>query len=350
MFQRRKALNSSTLRRRHNKKYYKTQGIRSQVSPFCTSRCENELIEHSASVASSLGSFVKSPSVDQESWELQSIESPILASIRQNICESADSEDQIEPRHDFIIQKRQRKGLLQKNLSPVNQNTLNSLTPYMFDTLEPDNQIVCGVDIKEQLNKQKQVLIRKYRKALEEQRNKLLEKFQDELETLKEQLIKKLKQKQQKVLAAKEKEFEKNYRNEIERMQKRHELQLNGKIEEISGEYERTAARLQEELVWVRKQNENLKRQLEDARAKSQLVKSTNRMDSMVTNTTIDQSKQLSEIYKNYNQLQHDYVELKKKQSSNLCCKCKAFTQTNSELEGKISRIRAYIGKSPASN
>lgn len=258
-----------------------------------------------------------------------------------------DSEDINDSDQEFVGSIKKSRTRTEMNNSPECGNKPSSRTPLIFTTQEPENPTKYTRELRLELQKQKQSLAKKYQQALEKQREALQIEFQQEFESMKEELIKNFRKRQQKLLISKEKEFEKHHRQEIERLQKRHELQLNSKINEITSEYERQASRTQEELTYLRKHNENLKRKLEDSVAKTQLLKSTSRIDSLTTNTTIDQSKQLSEIYKSYNQLQHDYIELKQKQSSTLCFMCKAFTQTNSELEGKMSRIRAYIDKSP---
>lgn len=335
-------------KRKRNIKNYKPHGIRSQVSPYGSSNGEDDLIERSASVVSSFGSFIKSSvSNSEEGYEKKNAESPVFKSARLKFEESFSSDEYKKPGRVDVRKKKKSDFEYRKNISPDANRKHNALTPFLYCTQDLENNHKKPHNINQELHKQKQSLIKKYQHALDQQRESLQNQFQKELLTIKSQLKDKYKKKQISYFSAREKEIDNHYKTEIERIQKRHEQQLNSKINEITSEYERGAARTQEELAWLRKQNENIKRQLEDSLAKAQLFKGISRIDSGLSNTTIDQSKQLSEIYKSYNQLQHDYIELKQKQSNTLCNMCKAFTQTNSELEGKISRIRAYIGKSP---
>ncbi|OMJ72424.1 hypothetical protein SteCoe_29157 [Stentor coeruleus] len=346
-FQNAKDIKSPMKKRKRNMKNYKSHGIRSQVSPYGSSNGEDEVIERSASVISSFGSFIKSSLSDSDEFYEKKAENPVLKSARLKFEESFSSDDNKKPGRVYIGRGKESDLGYRKNISPEVNRKHNALTPFLYCTQDHESNRKQSRNLNQELHKQKQLLIKKYQQALEQQRESLEKQFQEELFTIKSQLKDKYKKKQIKDFSAREKEIDNHYKTEIERIQKRHEQQLNSKINEITSEYERGAARTQEELLWLRKQNENIKRQLEDSLAKAQLFKGINRIDSGLSNTTIDQSKQLSEIYKSYNQLQHDYIELKQKQSISLCNMCKAFTQTNTELEGKISRIRAYINKGP---
>ncbi|OMJ78856.1 hypothetical protein SteCoe_21257 [Stentor coeruleus] len=347
-FQSTKASNSPISKRKHYKKTFKPQNIRSQVTPFLSSRGDYEEIEHSDSYVSSNKSFSKSTVFEpEESWDQKTLETPEIERIRYEARDSVDSDDLNESDQEFVRSLKKSRTRMEMDNSSECENKVSSRTPLIFTTQEPENPTKYTRELRLELQKQKQSLAKKYQQALERQREALQQEFQQEFESMREDLIKDFRKNQKKLLLNKEKELEKHHRQEIDCLQKRHELQLNTKINEVISEYERLSSRTQEELIYLRKHNENLKRKLEDSLAKTQLLKSPSRIDSLTTNTTIDQSKQLSEIYKSYNKLQQDYIELKQKQNSTLCTMCKAFTQTNSELEGKMSRIRAYIDKSP---
>ncbi|OMJ91210.1 hypothetical protein SteCoe_6279 [Stentor coeruleus] len=349
-FQNAKDIKNPMKKRKHNIKIYKPHDIRSQVSPFGSSNGDDEIIERSASIISSFGSFIKSSlSESEKCYDKKNSKSPTFNSARIKFEESFSSDEHKKPNRISVKKKKKCDFGYRKNISPEVIRKHNFLTPFLSCTQKLENNHKQSHNLNQELQKQKQSLMKKCQHALDQQRESLQKQFQEEIMTIKSQLKEKYKTKQKSYFSAKEKEIDNHYKTEIERIQKRHEQQLNLKINEITSEYERSAARTQEELSWLRKQNENIKRQLEDSLAKAQLFKGLNRIDSGLSNTTIDQSKQLSEISKSYNQLQHDYIELKQKQNSTLCNMCKAFTQANSDLEGKISRIRDYITKSPTS-
>lgn len=169
------------------------------------------------------------------------------------------------------------------------------------------------------------------------------EEIEREFEVMHDQIMKKVKAKHQKQLKELESNLTERFYNELQGAQTDHEARTGKKIAEITSEYERKLSRAQEEAAWLRKQNDKLKINLEEAYSKVDSVKSN--PSEFVTNSSIDHRRQYTELNNKYIQLQHDYIQLKK-EATGLCTKCKAVTDTNNELFSKIHRIRAYLDSS----
>ena len=169
------------------------------------------------------------------------------------------------------------------------------------------------------------------------------EQIQREFELMHDQVMKKVKAKHQKQLKDLENTLTERFESELQGAQTDHESRTSKKIAEITSEYERKLSRAQEEAAWLRKQNEKLKINLEEAYYKNDSVKSN--PSDFITNSSIDHKKQYTDLNSKYIQLQHDYIQLKK-EGTGLCSKCKAVTDTNNELFSKIHRLRAYLDSS----
>ena len=92
-------------------------------------------------------------------------------------------------------------------------------------------------------------------------------------------------------------------------------------------------------MIWLRKQNEKLKKELEDF-SKKDLAEDS---EENVKISCLDYKFKYNGMCKAYNLLQKEFLDIKKNFANNLCYKCKAVTERGQELSNKIDRIRAYI-------
>jgi hypothetical protein len=161
-----------------------------------------------------------------------------------------------------------------------------------------------------------------------------------EFEIVHDQVLRKVHKKHQKELQQLELELNEKFRRELEENERSHEERINKKIAEISGEYERKLARAQEEVNWLRRQNEKIKRNMEETNSKIEVIRNVNKNEE-ISLKGLENDKRFGDLQKQFMGLQQDYIKLKKEGA--LCTRCKAFTETNSELSSKINRIRSYI-------
>ena len=315
---------------KNSSRKYKSFGTRSHVTPFKFLNIDFQQNDNLKSSDVSMETFGRfSSSIESEASDQENLQSPLLQSIKNIFPDSIEYENELEAhRKENLILKSKINQLQEENFDKHDKNKI-------FTGSEQE--------VKIELKKQKKLLEKAHKASLEKQKQEIMEECQKEFELYTEQLINKIRKEQQKIFAEKKKELEESYNYEIKNLEKDHEGKLRIKISEISREYERQLNRVQEEADWLRKQNESLKSQLEEANTKTEIAKSSSKRETLFSNSTLDQNKQYHEICKSYNQLQHDYLELKKKKSGGLCTKCRAFTERNDELSGKISRIIAYI-------
>ena len=190
---------------------------------------------------------------------------------------------------------------------------------------------------------EKKKLIKQHKKELEKLRIELLQEYKEEFRTIHDQLVYKLNKKQQKAISAKEKEIEERCKCDIKLIEKEHEAKLKLKIAEIYSENERKASRVLEENIWLKKQVESLKRQLTDYCAKNEVEKVSIRKEGLSYLINDEEDHEYDLLFKDYNQLQKDYLKLKKTKGDNLCSKCRAFTEKNEELSKKILTLRNFL-------
>ena len=288
-------------------------------SPFKIFKKDYKYIDYMKSSDTSIETFGKFSSEEVNDSEEYTLESPLLLSIKKNFPDTVEYEHEIGAR-------RQENTKLKSKIE-------------QFHPRPSESPIYENGQVKNALKKQKERLEKDFQVALHKQKKDLSEEFQREFEMFQDQLVNKTRAQQQKIFQAKEKDLQDSYKYEKNSLEKELDCKYKQKISELTGDFEKQLERFQDESTWLRRQNEKLKKELEE---KSELVNNRSRYEG-VNSVTIDLSRQYNEICRSYNELQHDYLELKKQKTSNMCVKCKAFTDTNDELSSKISRIRAYI-------
>lgn len=278
--------------------------IRSQVSPFAKSHKKLKR-----------GSLLSSSETSIETLEKVSMfdNSSDTKTVGQTRPESIDYEAELD-------NCRRQNLNLQSKIENLQRKAVNSIGKgTIFRDVVKDNLRNC--DERPVLSKNK-------------------EEVQREFELMHDQIMKKVRSEHEKQLKKLESSLTHKFYNDLQDAQTDYEVRTSKKVAEITAEYERKFSRAQEEVIWLKKQNEKLKRNLDEAQAKHELVKHT--QGDIISNSSIDLKKQYKELNKQFIQLQHDYVQLKRDGSS-LCQKCKAVTDTNNELFSKIHRIRAFL-------
>jgi hypothetical protein len=167
--------------------------------------------------------------------------------------------------------------------------------------------------------------------------------IQREFEIAHDQVLRKVNKRHAEQILELEETLKEKFRKETEEIEKDHELKISKKIAEITSEYERKLDRALDEVQWHRKQNDKMKRALEEANSKIDVFRHNSKHED-ISARGFDTDKKFNDLQKQFMALQHDYLKLKKE--GGLCSKCKAFTETNDELLTKISRIRSYIESS----
>jgi chromosome segregation ATPase len=196
------------------------------------------------------------------------------------------------------------------------------------------------------LKKQRETLAKRHRAEMEQQRVDMKKSLQQEIDKLHESFLVRLSMEQKSIVEKKEKELKEYYAGEIALIEKEHEARLKLKISQIKAEFERQAKRTQEENLAIKKQNDVLRQQIEDANSRIEIMKAAKSNEKSVFGNRGNLESELEEMNDKYNQLQRDYIELKRKKSSGaLCEKCKAFTKADEMLSHKLASIRQFLNK-----
>ena len=354
-----KILNSSISPQRHIKKINSTK---SHYSPFRATLKKDYVYEgYLKSSDTSIETFGKLSSEQAvDSSQEYILESPLLISIKNTFPDSIEYEDELVMHRQQNNKRKSKIKRLEEKTSKVvkkdkenyrDKDRIKDKDKGKDKDKDKEREIekesgkstmVSERELKYELQRQKEIMEKEHRQALERQKSEILEEYQREFEVIQDHIINKLKFQQKKVLARKEKKQQELYSHEKQILKKEHENKLRKRISEIVGDYERQLDRVQDEVIWLKKQNDTLKSTLDDHTTRTGISISTHKNDS-TSNSTIDLNKQYNEICKSYSLLQSDYLELKKQKNNNLCIRCKAFTETNEELANKITRIREYI-------
>ena len=191
-----------------------------------------------------------------------------------------------------------------------------------------------------ELKKQRNVLRQQFNQILEKREKDLKHEYSKEFEAVYEKMVQKLKKQQFQSILSKEKELEDKLKCEIELIEMENEAKMKLRVNEISSEYERNMSRLQEENSRLKQQLESQKRKNIDGEAKHGIEKFDPKIEEKYKISNLDENKQYNQLYKMHAQLQIDYLDLKK---TNLCTKCKVFTQKEAELSKKMIKIREYL-------
>lgn len=190
-------------------------------------------------------------------------------------------------------------------------------------------------EIAQKLKKQREFLEKQFNLRLKQQREEVRREALTEIEAFRS--------KDFKVKGAKDKlkEVEEFYENEISLVEKEHEAKLRIKMGQVKAECERSISRVQEENVALKKLNEGLKRQLEMMQAKSE-VRKNSKSDLSLFNT-FDEERELKEIKEKYSELQKDYMDIKKREKTVLCMKCKAVAKADVTLNNKLEKLKNFL-------
>ena len=160
-----------------------------------------------------------------------------------------------------------------------------------------DYCLMSSRDMAEKLFKQREFLEKQFRLKLMRKKNNMKQKIMKELEMSREVISEGTKNKV--------KEIEEFYHNEIILVEKEHEAKLKIKVNQIKAEYERNLARAQEENLALKRQNDVLKKQLEDTLARAEVKNS--RAETTFFNS-FESEKEVKEITQKYSELQRDYL------------------------------------------
>ena len=322
----------------------KTAATKSHASPFRATLKKDYVYEdYSKSSDTSIETFGKFSSEESmNSSQEYKLESPLLVSIKNTFPDTIEYENELVMHRQENKKRKSKIKELQEKPPRLVKKEKEKEGEKQSEKEREKGKSVAGSEreLRNELQRQKEMMEREHKQALERQKSELLEEYQREFELIQDHLLNKLKSQQKKMFAAKEKEQQEFSRREKQSLEKEHEHRLKKKISEIAGEYEKQLEKAEDEASWLRKQNDKLKRELQDHTDRTGIA---SHKHEFISNSTIDLNRQYNEICKSYNQLQHDYFELKKQKTSNLCSKCKAFTEANEELSNKITRIRAYI-------
>ena len=191
-----------------------------------------------------------------------------------------------------------------------------------------------------ELKKQQTALRQQFKQILEQRENDLKCEYSQEFEKVYGKMAKKLKKQQSQSILSKEKELMEKFKCEVELIEMENEAKIKTRINDISSEYERNMIRLQEENSRLKQQLESQKRKNIDGEAKHGIEKFDPKIEEKYKISNLDENKQYNQLYKMHAQLQIDYLDLKK---TNLCTKCKVFTQKEAELSKKMIKIREYL-------
>jgi hypothetical protein len=262
-----------------------------------------------------------------ESGLERTLESPLLLSIQKKFPDSIEYETELEL-------KKKENNQLKNKLEELQGRTMNA---------SRKKEVVYGFsrELKRELKIQKEILEEKFRGALEKERKKA----KKERERMKKEIGDKIMEKQRAAKANFQQEIRQGLKYELDKKDEENEIKIKIAVEEVSLEYERQMNSLKEEISWLRRQNEGLRNKIEANNSKVEESQKIHFYNTEIISDLIDESMDHGEMVKEFKQLQLDYMALKKKSANPLCSKCKAFANTNTELAGKIERIRAYLGK-----
>lgn len=312
-------------------KFSSSKAVRSHVSPLTKSSKKSKYSDllSSSSSSSSLGTFGQI-SLFENSSEARTVGSPVIKVSKFQPSDSIDYEAELD------LCRRQNLDL-QSKIEKLQQRTSNRARAKNSEaaTKETDRNRASRESIE---NRDRRV-------NSEDKETCFVDRseIEREFEIAHDQAIRKIKKKHSEQMAELENSLREKFRQELEENEREHEMKINKKIAEITSEFERKFERAQDEVNWLRKQNEKMKRGLEEANSKMEVIR-LNPKHEEISNRTYEGDRRFADLQKQFMALQHDYLRLKKE--GGLCSKCKAFTETNEELLSKINRIRSYIESS----
>lgn len=311
-----KNFNSPNSSKKCNRHKSSVRTVRTNLSPFPISQLENSLKFFDSSIRtldkssflerSSEGNTVGSPAFENPNKIIDSFE----FSEKLGLCQRQNSELQAK-----IAKLQKRSSDSVSKLKVLQENYQNY------------------PDLKENCFKHRKSALSRKKEDSSSQRNLNIKEFQD------------LKTKYKKKLQNFKQEVEEKIKIDSQELKKRQELKFKQRILEINSEYQRKLELAADENEWLRTQNEKFKRKVDDLESRLGLAERMNKGGKVYEDKTNDQNRKYNELLKQHMQLQHDYLHVKN-EGNGLCQKCKVLMNTNSEISGKISRIRAYIDSS----
>jgi hypothetical protein len=302
-----KGFNSPSSSKKVSSRKQSVRTIQSHNSPFNGGKFASSLKPSECSFES-----LEKLSIFQRSSEEITVESPVFKHRPRTSFDSADVEGQL------AVYKRRNQELqikienLKKNVN-ISSNKIRKNSPSFSDLDQNSNEksSVRGsnflIDFEKDFSKEK---------------------------------LKKVKRKYKEKVILMKKQLQNVYQEEIRDIQSRHEIKIKNKIEEVTGEYQRKVDRSVNENLWLKKQNEKLKNVIQELSSKLEVSKKV--VGNVFEDKTNDQDRKYNEIFKQFMQLQKDYLKMKN-DGGGLCHMCKALTNTNSQISSKIHRIRAFL-------
>lgn len=308
------SLNSSKKCNRHKAS---VRTIRTNMSPFPNPQLENSF----KFLDSSIRTLDKSSFFERSSEE-NTVESPAFHYQPRGVIDSFEFSEKLD-----LCQKQNSK--LQAKIAKLQKRSSDSVSKLKI--LQENYQ--SHPDLKEiHFNPRKPALSHKRADSSSQQKLSI-----SEIDSLKSEYKKKLEKFKQ--------EVEEKLKFDSQELKKRQELKFKQRVTEVNSEYQRKLELAADENDWLRTQNEKLKTKVDDLEARLGFAEKMSKGGRVYEDKTNEQNRKYNELLKQHMQLQHDYLHVKN-EGNGLCQKCKVLMNTNSEISGKISRIRAYIDAS----
>ena len=319
-------------------KFSSSKAVRSHVSPLTKSSKKSkysDLLSSSSSSSSSIETFGQI-SLFENSSDARTVGSPVIKVSKFQPSDSIDYEAELD------LCRKQNLDL-QTKIEKLQERTSNRAKAK--NSGAGAKETYTNRASRESIENRDKRDFREFRENSEDKETCFVDRseIEREFEFAHGQAIREIKRRHSEQMAELEYNLKEKFRQELEENEREHEMKINKKIAEITSEYERKFERAQDEVNWLRKQNDKIKRGLEEANSKMEVIR-LNPKHEEISTRTYEGDRRFAELQKQFMALQHDYLRLKKE--GGLCSKCKAFTETNEELLSKISRIRSYIESS----